>query len=47
MEQYSATERSEIMPLAATGMALETLILSEVSHIGRDEYHLKLLTCRL
>ena len=35
------------LPLAATQTALEMAILSEVSHIGRDEYHLKLLTCRL
>ena len=30
MEYYSAIEKNEIMPFAATWMELETLILSEV-----------------
>ena len=39
MEYYSATERNEIMPFAATWMDLEIVILSEV----KDKYHSKLL----
>ena len=31
MEYYSAINKDKIMPFAATWMALETLILSEVS----------------
>jgi len=31
MEYYSAIEKSEIMPFAATWMQLEIIILSEVS----------------
>ena len=30
MEYYSAIKKNKIMPFAATGMELETLILSEV-----------------
>ena len=30
VEYYSAIEKEEVMPLAATWMELETLILSEV-----------------
>ena len=39
MEYYSAIKRNKIMPLAATWMKLETLILSEVSQKKKDEYH--------
>ena len=35
MEYYSAIKKNKIMPFAATWMELETLILSEVSHIGK------------
>ena len=31
MEHFSATKKNEIMPLAATWMGLENIILSEVS----------------
>ena len=33
MKYYSAIKKNKIMPLAATWMELETLILSEVSHL--------------
>ena len=32
MEYYSAIEKNKIMPFAATGMDIEILILSEISH---------------
>ena len=40
MEYYSAIEKNEIMPCAATWMALETLILSEMSQKNKDKYHM-------
>ena len=40
MEYYSAIEKNEIMPLEATWMELETLILSEVSQKEKDKYHM-------
>ena len=40
MEYYSATTKNKIMPFAATWMELETLILSEVSHKGKDKYYM-------
>ena len=35
MEYYSAIKKNKIMPFAATGMELETLILKE-----EDKYHM-------
>ena len=40
VEYYSAIEKEEVMPLAATWMELETLILSEVSQKKKDTYHM-------
>ena len=40
MDYYSAIKMNKIMPFAATGMELETLILSEVSHKEKDKYHM-------
>ena len=36
MEYYSPIEKNEIMPLAATWMHLEIIILSQVSHRERQ-----------
>ena len=38
MEYYSAIKKDDIMPLAATWMELDTLIMSEVSQKGKDKY---------
>ena len=38
MEYYSAIKKNEIMPLAATWMELETLVLSEISR--KEKYHM-------
>ena len=46
MEYYSAI-KNEIMPLAATWMHLEIVILSEVSQREKDKYHMILLICGL
>ena len=43
MECYSAIKKNEIMPLAATWMGLEIVILSEVSQTEKEKYHMILL----
>ena len=39
MEYYSAIKKNEIMPLVATWMDLEIIILREVSQTEKDKYH--------
>ena len=41
----SAIKLNEILPLAATGMQLEIIILSEVSQTEKDKYCMILLIC--
>ena len=41
----SHKKKNEIMPLAATWMDLEIIILSEVNHKAKDKYHMILLIC--
>ena len=43
MEYYSAIKKNEIMPLAATWMGLEIIILSEVSQTEKDKYMISLI----
>ena len=38
-------KKKEIMPLAATWMDLQIVILSEVSQTEKDKYHMILLIC--
>ena len=45
MEYYSAIKKNEIMPLAATGMDLEIIILSEVSQTEKEKYRMISLIC--
>ena len=45
MENYSAIKKNEIMPLAATQIDLEIIILSELSQTEKDKYHMISLTC--
>ena len=40
MECYSAIKKNEIMPFVATWVDLEIVILSEVSQVGTDKYHM-------
>ena len=40
MQYYSAIKENEIMPFAATWMDLKIIILSEVSQIEKDQYHM-------
>ena len=45
MEYYSAIKKNEIRPFAATWMDLESVMLSEVSQIEREKYHMIYLIC--
>ena len=45
MEYYSAIKKNEIMPLAATWVDLEIIILSEVSQKEKDKYYTISLIC--
>ena len=45
MEYYSALKKNEIMPFVATWMHLEIVILSEVSQMEKDKYHMVSLIC--
>ena len=45
MEYYSAIKKNEIMPVAATWMQLEIIILSEGSQKEKDKYHMISLVC--
>ena len=45
MGYYSAIKKNEIMPFAATGMDLESIILSEVNQTEKEKYCMVLLTC--
>ena len=44
-EYYSAIKKNEIMPLAATWMYLESVILSEGSQTEKEKYHMTSLRC--
>ena len=45
MEYYSAIKKKEIMPFVASWMDLEIIIISEVSQIEKDKYHMISLIC--
>ena len=45
MEYYSAIQKNEIMPFAATWIDLDIIILSEVSQKEKDKYHMISLIC--
>ena len=47
MEYYSAIKKNEIMPLAASWMDLEIVILSEVSQTEKEKYRMISLICRI
>ena len=45
MEYYSAIKKNEIMLFAATWVDLEIVILSELSQIEKEKYHMISLIC--
>ena len=45
MEYYSAIKKNEVIPFVATWMDLDIIILSEVSQIDKNEYHMISLIC--
>ena len=45
LEHYSAIRKNEIMSFIATWMQLEIIILGEVSHKGKDKYHMLSRIC--
>ena len=47
MEHYSAIKKNEIMLFAERWMDIEIIILSEVSQINKDKYHMISPICGL
>ena len=47
MEYYSVIKKNEMVPLAATWMVLEIIILGEVSQTEKDKYHIISLICAI
>ena len=45
MEYYSDLKNIETLPFAATWMALEDIMLSEISQTEKDKYCMILLIC--
>ena len=45
MEYYSSIKKNEIMPLAATWMDLEIIILNEVNQTEKDKCYMVSLIC--
>ena len=40
MEYYSAERKKELLPFMTTWMELESIMLSEVSQVVKDKYHM-------
>ena len=45
MEYYSAIKKNEILPLAATWMILENILLSEVNQTEKDKHYMIEFMC--
>ena len=44
-EYYSAIKKNKLMPFSATWMQLKIIMLSEVSQIEKEKYHIISLFC--
>ena len=40
MEYYTAERKKELLPFVAAWMELESIMLSEVSQVVKDKYHM-------
>ena len=40
MEYYSAERKKELLPFMTTWMELESIMLSEISQVVEDKYHM-------
>ena len=40
MEYYTAERKKEFVPFVTARMEMETIMLSEISHLVKDEYHM-------
>ena len=38
--EYYAAERKELLPFAAAWMDMESIMLSEISQVMKDKYHM-------
>ena len=47
MESYSAIRKDEYLPFISTWMELEGIMLSKVSQLEKDNYHMVSFTCRI
>ena len=47
MEYYSTVKKEEILPFATAWMALESVMLSEISQSEKNKYHMISLICEI
>ena len=40
MEYYAAERKKELLPFATAWMEMESIMLSEISQVVRDKYHM-------
>ena len=40
VEYYSAERKKELLPFATPWMELESIVLSEISQVVKDKYHI-------
>ena len=40
MEYYAAEKKKELLPFATAWMGLESIMLSEISQVVKDKYHM-------
>ena len=45
VEIYSAIQKKEILPFTTAWMDLESIVLSEISQLEKDKYHMISLIC--